>query len=514
MKRPSLQVRCALYTRKSVTEGLDQEFNSLHAQREAGEAYVASQKHQGWVNLPDHYDDGGFTGGNMARPALKRLIADIEAGKVDCVVVYKIDRLSRSLLDFARLMELFERRKVSFVSVTQSFDTGTSMGRLMLNVLTSFAQFEREIISERTRDKIAATRRKGKWTGGPPVLGYDLDRDAQRLVVNRAEAERVRTIFALYLEHGSFMPVLEELARRGWVNKRHLTKKEVHRGGKPFCRPSLYRVLANPLYAGKVRYRDELFAGEHEAIVDAKTWNRVQQTLRRNGEAKGNRHGNSGALLKGLLRCKSCNRAMTPAHSTKGGRRYSYYACTGAQKKGWASCPSKSVPAQAIESFVLGRIRSIGQNPEVLHETLAQTRAIQESRSVELQKEMRAIARDLARWHEEVRDLASEPASGSSAGRLADLHERIAQAERQQAELHREAERLASSQVDDAEIAQALRQFDPAWECLTPKERARLVDLLIERIEYDGAATKVAITFHPDALRLLADELEALEMSA
>src|SRR5690242_484799 len=238
-------VRCAVYTRKSTEEGLEQEFSSLDAQREAAEAYVRSQAGEGWALLPERYDDGGFTGGNMDRPALRRLLADIEAGKIDAVIVYKVDRLSRSLLDFARLMELFERHRVSFVSITQQFNSATSMGRLVLNVLLSFAQFEREIIAERTRDKIAATRRKGKWAGGRPLLGYDVDPRGGRLLVNVEEAQRVRAIFGLYLEHGGLLPVVQELERRGWANKRWQTKKGQQRGGRPFTKTSLHRLLTN-----------------------------------------------------------------------------------------------------------------------------------------------------------------------------------------------------------------------------------------------------------------------------
>jgi site-specific DNA recombinase len=251
-------IRCAIYTRKSTEEGLEQEFNSLDAQRESGEAYIKSQAHEGWECLPGHYDDGGFTGGNMERPALKRLLADIEAGKIDCVVVYKVDRLSRSLLDFARMMETFEKHHVSFVSVTQQFNTASSMGRLVLNVLLSFAQFEREIISERTRDKIAAARRKGKWAGGHPLLGYDIDPQGFKLVVNEDEAFRVRTIFDLYLEHQAMIPVIKELDRRGWLNKRWTTRKGHERGGKPFTKTSLHKLLTNVAYIGKVRYKDEV----------------------------------------------------------------------------------------------------------------------------------------------------------------------------------------------------------------------------------------------------------------
>src|SRR6266851_7186859 len=229
-------IRCAIYTRKSTEVGLEQNFNSLDAQREACLAYIQSQRHEGWKCLPTHYDDGGFTGGNMDRPALQRLLADVEAGQIDCVVIYKLDRLSRSLLDFARIIGVLEKHHVSFVSITQQFNSATSMGRLVLNVLLSFAQFEREIISERTRDKIAATRRKGKWAGGHPLLGYDVDPRGVFLTVNEPEAARVRQIFALYLKHEGLLPVVEELERRSWVTKRWVTRKGRARGGRVFTK--------------------------------------------------------------------------------------------------------------------------------------------------------------------------------------------------------------------------------------------------------------------------------------
>ena len=273
-------VRCAIYTRKSTEEGLQQEFNSLDAQRESAEAFVASQQHEGWTCLPERYDDGGFTGGNMERPALTRLMADVEAGKVDCAVAYKVDRLSRSLLDFARMMQAFDTHRVSFVSVTQQFNTATSMGRLVLNVLLSFAQFEREIIGERTRDKIAATRRKGKWSGGRPLLGFDVDPRGYRLVVNEDEAVRVRAVFDLYLRHQALPPVARELAIRGWVNKRWQTRAGHESGGDPFTKTGLRRLLTNVLYAGQVRYKDEVHDGEQPAIVDPGVFRRVQELLR------------------------------------------------------------------------------------------------------------------------------------------------------------------------------------------------------------------------------------------
>src|SRR6516225_2594454 len=232
-------VRCAIYTRKSSEEGLDQAFTSLDAQREAALAYVHSQQHAGWIALTECYDDGGYGGGTMDRPALAQLLRQIQPGQIDCLIVYKVDRFSRSLLDFAKMMEILDRHQVAFVSVTQNFSTATSMGRLVLHILLSFAQFEREIIAERTRDKIAATRRKGKWCGGMPLLGYDVDLRTTRLVVNEEEAERVRAIFRLYRELKALQPVLQELASRGWVNKRWLTRKGRLRGGNPFTKTTL-----------------------------------------------------------------------------------------------------------------------------------------------------------------------------------------------------------------------------------------------------------------------------------
>jgi site-specific DNA recombinase len=258
---PKPVVRCAVYTRKSTDEGLAQEFNSLDAQREAAEAYISSQRHEGWALVSTGYDDGGFSGANMDRPALRRLLADIDAGKIDCVVVYKLDRLSRSLLDFVRIMEAFEKRGVSFVSVTQQFNTNASLGRLLLNILLSFAQFEREMIAERTRDKMSAARRRGKWVGGIPVLGYDVDPRGGKLAVNETEAEQVRAIFNLYREYRSLIPVVRELNQRGWTTKSWATKEGREHRGQSFTKNALYRLLTNVIYVGQVNHKGYLFTG-------------------------------------------------------------------------------------------------------------------------------------------------------------------------------------------------------------------------------------------------------------
>jgi len=507
-------VRCAIYTRKSTDEGLEREFNSLDAQREAGEAYIASQKHEGWVCLPERYDDGGFTGGNMDRPAMKRLLADIETGRIDCIVVYKVDRLSRSLLDFARVMDTFEKHSVSFVSVTQQFNTTTSMGRLTLNILLSFAQFEREIISERTRDKIAATRRKGKWSGGMPMLGYDVDLRGGRLLVNEDEARTVRAIFDLYLEHESLIETAKELDARGWTTKRWTTRKGKERGGKPFAKNSLFKLLTNLIYLGKITYKDEVYEGEHPAIVDDGIFERLQRLLKRNGRSGGKHVRNRfGALLKGLIRCVPCECGMVPTHSTKNGnKRYRYYVCANAQSRGWHTCPSPSVPAPELERFVIDQIKSIGRDTDLLAETLKESRHQREEAIGRLEAEKRALERELNRHNVELRKLAGQ--DGSATDRLADLQDSIRTAEQRATEVREQIIALSRELVDAREVGDACRLFDPLWETLTAREQARILHLLIKGVDYDGPNETVSIIFHPTGIKTLANELSQQEVTA
>jgi site-specific DNA recombinase len=352
-------VRCAVYTRKSTEEGLDQDFNSLHAQREAAEAYIVSQKHLGWALVPTHYDDGGFTGGNLDRPALQQLLEDIDAHRVDVIVVYKVDRLSRSLLDFARLVDRFDQRSVSFVSVTQQFNTTSSLGRLTLNILLSFAQFERELIGERTRDKMSAARRKGKWVGGTPVLGYDVAAGGGRLMVNDKESRRVRDIFALFAQHQSLAAVVAELTRRRWKTKSWTSQNGRAHTGRYFGKASLRRLLTNAIYAGQVEHRGAIYPGEQPSIVEPSVWQEINNELRSNRRAgTGAIRAPQNALLAGLLTCKSCQRPMAPTYTAKPGRRYRYYVCKSARQNGWSSCPTKSVPAGMIENSVVDQLRA------------------------------------------------------------------------------------------------------------------------------------------------------------
>jgi site-specific DNA recombinase len=386
------KIRCAVYTRKSTEEGLDQEFNSLEAQREAAEAYIQSQRQLGWTLVAQRYDDGGFTGGNLGRPALQRLLADVEAQRIQCVVVYKVDRLSRSLLDFARLIDRFDQRSVNFVSVTQQFNTTTSLGRLTLNILLSFAQFEREIIGERTRDKMCAARRRCKWTGGMPVLGYDVDPRGGRLLINEKEATRVREIFGLYESHRSVAAVLEEVERRRWTTKSWTTKHGARHEGSSFTKATLLRLLTNALYRGKVEHNGALYAGEHAALVEPEVWEKV------NGELRGARRAGSrmvrtpqNTLLQGLLYCGSCSQPMVPTYTSKGERRFPYYICRTAQRNGRQSCPTKSIAARIIEESVIEQVRSalnVEEAREQLHVSETERQAFAENQSGEFIRSM------------------------------------------------------------------------------------------------------------------------------
>ncbi len=505
---PPPQCRCAIYTRKSSEEGLKQEFNSLDAQREAAEAYIASQRNEGWTALPDRYDDGGFSGGNVDRPGLKSLMADIEAGKIDCVVVYKVDRLSRSLMDFARLMEVFDRHKVSFVSVTQHFNTTHSMGRLTLNILLSFAQFEREIIGERIRDKIAAAKKRGKWGGGPPPFGYDVDRSngSPRLVVNPAEASRVRHIFERYLELGSLLSVGEDLCKRGWKTKSWRTKAGVVRGGVEWDRHSVYCTLTNPIYMGKVVHKGETYQGQHEAIVEEEMFRRAHVLMQKNSRTRGNELRNQfGALLRKLLYCKGCGSAMVHTFTRRGNKAYRYYVCCNAIKKGRARCQTGSLPALEIEKAVVEQIRCVGQDQSVLEETLSASRAQADAAIEQLDAELRIVNRGLGRNHAEIRRLATtEPASSASAGRITDLNDQIREAERRASEIGAAVERHRAEVLSAEDLHAAFADFDNVWTALAPREQVRMLQLLINKVVYDALDSSIEVSFYPSGVKALA----------
>ncbi len=355
--------RCAIYTRVSDDEGLEQEFNSLDAQREAGEFHIKAQTQAGWVILPERYDDGGFSAKDLERPAARRLLQDIKEGKIDIVVVYKIDRLSRNMADFVDLMKLFEKHNVTFVSVTQHFNTETAMGKLILNILQSFAQFEREMTAERIRDKVAASKKKGMWMGGPPPLGYDVVN--QKLEINKAEADTVSFIFSRFLETGSTTALMRELDAKGLRSKSWVSvRKQKKHGGTPIAKVQIYKILRNPLYIGKVRHKEQLYEGQHKAIVDHKTWDKIQRMID-NRASKTIRiaRTDAPALLRGLL-FDPDGYALCTAASNKGNKVYRYYVSTQAVKKSYDHCPIKNIPAHMLEEIVTDQIKRLLVRPE------------------------------------------------------------------------------------------------------------------------------------------------------
>ena len=420
------KLRCAVYTRKSSEEGLDMAFNSLDAQRDACAAYIASQKSEGWVALPGRYDDGGFSGGTLERPALRRLLADIEAGRIDIVVVYKIDRLSRSLMDFAKLVEVFDRHNVTFVSVTQSFNTTTSMGRLTLNILLSFAQFEREVIGERIRDKFAASRARGMWMGGHPPLGYDV-RD-RKLVVNDVEAAAVRSVFERFLAVGSAATLAQTLAAERMTTKR----------GHPIDKGTVYKLLNNRVYVGEAVHKGTAYPGEHQPIVSRALWDKVHAILAESPRTRaGHTRAQTPALLKGLIYGPT-GAAMSPTHTRRGDKLYRYYVSQSVLKRGADACPVGRVPAAEIEGAVVDQLRGLLRAPEVIVGT----------------------------W------------------------------------------RSARPEIDglsEAEVREALEGLDPLWDELFPAEQARIVQLLVERIEI--GLEGVDIRLRVDGLARLVHEL-------
>ncbi len=389
------RMRCAVYTRKSTDEGLDQEYNSIDAQRDAGHAYIASQRAEGWIPVADDYDDPAFSGGNMERPALRRMMADIEAGKIDVVVIYKIDRLTRSLADFSKMVEVFERFGVSFVSVTQQFNTTTSMGRLMLNIMLSFAQLEREVTGERIRDKIAASKRKGMWMGGVPPLGYDVEN--RRLVPNENEANLIRHIFQRFVELGSGTLLFKELKLDGVTSKAWTTQDGKTREGKPIDKGLIYKLLNNRTYLGELRHKEQWYQAEHPPIISRELWDQVHAILATNGRVRGNdTRATVPYLLKGIV-FGNDGRALSPFHTTKkNGRRYRYYVPQRENKEHAGASGLPRLPAAELESAVLDQLRAVLRSPDLLSDVLP--RAIELDPSLDEAKVTVAMNRLDAIW--------------------------------------------------------------------------------------------------------------------
>lgn len=469
--------RAAIYTRKSTSAGLEQDFNSLDAQRERCEHYARAQ---GWQTVGT-YDDGGFTGANIDRPAFQRLLADVDAGAIDVVLVYKVDRLSRSLLDFARVMDRLHTASAAFVSVTQNFSTADAMGRLTLNMLMSFAEFEREMIAERTRDKIVAARRKGKWTGGTVPIGYDVVE--RKLVKNAPEAIMVREVFDLYEAHSSVLDVLREMRGRG--RKRR---------GAAWSKDAILRVLRNPLYAGLIAAGSELCDAEHEPIIDRAQFERVRARLARPPATQISISGrNPNYLLRGLLRCGQCGAAMTPG----GSRGYRYYRCVTRDKVGVTGCKARPLAAKAIEAFVVERLAALASDRAHVEALALRVRERFAADSRVLSGERKALAARIATLESEAETLL--PAAARLRGRASKLAaERIEAAstavESTRAELAAIETRLAALQaaeVDAAWVGGALADFDSLWALMTPENRRRLVSALVERADVDEGTHEI-----------------------
>jgi site-specific DNA recombinase len=503
--------RCAIYTRKSTSVGLEQEFNSLDAQREACEQYIANRAHDGWSLLPERYDDGGFTGANLERPAFQKLLQDIDAGKLDLVVVYKVDRLSRSLLDFAQVMHRFHQAGVAFVSVTQNFSTADAMGRLTLNMLMSFAEFEREMIAERTRDKMAAARKKGKWIGGRVPLGYRVE--GGKLVIDEDEAILVREIFRVYQEEKSLIATADVLNARGWRTKRCSTKTGKHTGGLRWDKGSVHRQLTNQVYIGKVDFQGQIYEGEHEAIIDEATFTRVQQLLKSQGpQGSNDRRCRLDFLLRGLLRCRVCSSAMSPRWSTSRGREYRYYVCTRVASSGRQACSVRSVPADAIEEFVVKQIRALAVRPEMLARVTEMLQQQRGQRVPAIEQELAQLTAEHRRCREEGRRVLQAIGEGNArqssmaAERLAELDEQALQLERRMAELRDELATIERETVSLDDVQRAIALFDPIWDMLFPRERSRILHLLLETAVYDGIKGELELQFHPLGISRLAAE--------
>ncbi|MCC7408108.1 MAG: recombinase family protein [Phycisphaeraceae bacterium] len=507
MSKPMRDVRCAIYTRKSHEEGLDQEFNSLDAQRLSAEAYIESQRHEGWKLIRKRYDDAAYSGGTLDRPALKSLLDDIQAGHIDCVVVYKVDRLSRSLLDFAKLISLFDEHSVSFVSVTQQFNTTTSMGRLTLNILLSFAQFEREIIGERIRDKKLATARQGKYGGSGPILGLDVvDR---KYVVNREEARLVRDIFDRFEKLESCRKVAVALNAEGLRTKRRKTTRSGKlRGDRPWTQRSVYEVLINRRYMGQIVHKGKAYPGEHEAIVPSEQFERVQVQLSANKTYTHKHQVKHFVLLRRMIRCGHCGSRVQPTWTRKNAsRQYRYYACTRRVKEGYGQCPLPNLPAGQIETAVVDQLRALLRHPDVIARTY---REISKSGTTGPDPATLARLDELRRRREQTQKSiravlnVADQDDGFMADELKRLNGELRSLDKSSRDLEAQAARGAPVDLD--RVGEALRAIDPIWDVLIPEEQRRIAQLLIEEITVSTSG--IDIRFRTNGIEQIVEELQ------
>lgn len=483
---------CAVYTRKSVDDGsLDRDFNSIEAQREAGEAYIASQKANGWVCLPDRYDDGGWSGGNMERPALKRLMGDIESGKVNTIVCYKIDRLSRSLVDFAELQTVFERHHTNFVSVTQEINTSTSSGRMMLNILMTFAQFEREVITERVRDAISGAKRRGKFCGGVQVLGYKHDTKERKLYIVEKEAKTVRILFEKYISLGSLKQVVHEANLLGLKTKEWTSATGKLHAAKPWDTGSLYRILSNPIYAGYVRHYKTNYEGEHEPIISRTDWEQVQAMMATHGTSAPRRHTAQLQPFTGLVKCGHCRRALTPTYTKRHGRKYCYYICQASSKNPDHVCPLKRIPSGDLEQAVLKQLSALFKTPSILRATLEAVRLKEETLKANYERDLEILQKQMAELKTNALTVETDFDEIKKVGeRLTAIRRKL---------------NLLREPVTQDEIIAALSDTAALWEFMFPGARNELAQMVIAGIEV--FADKINLTLRVDGLKDLAEEM-------
>lgn len=497
-------IKCAIYTRKSTDENLNTDFNSLDSQREYCQSFIKSREGEGWKLHPEEYNDPGFTGGNINRPGLRKLLYDARNKKFQVVVCYKYDRLSRNTKDFLHILEIFDQNQVAFVSVTQPIDTTSSVGRLMRSILMDFSQFEREMISERTRDKMAAMAKRGKWIGSNPILGYNYNPDKKLLEVNPSEAKRVKEIFAIYLKEKSLRISAQTANNKGYRMKSWIARNSnIKKGGAKFNKTNLLRILTNPVFLGKIRYKGQLYKGEHSPIIDEKLFNNVSKILDANNngavfQPKRKEVGHN-FLLQGIIRCGTCGYAMAPNYAYSRGRKFFYYKCVSVSKMDPSACEVKSISAKEIDRFVLERLSFLAQNQSVVENIVSQSQAsIDSTLPLKLKKKSHLMA-ELGRIQREasnlVRVLAEEGLASQRKGFIMDeldkLNVRQEEIKGMTENTAKDIQALEERKVEASVIRNNLHNFTQVFHRLQPKEKRELVRLFVKEAVFDKAKGKI-----------------------
>lgn len=516
-KTENERIACGVYTRVSTPGQMNGEFTSIDSQSNYCESFIESQNGNGWHLAPDVYSDPGLSGSTLERPGLQKLLLDVRAGHIQMVIVYRFDRISRSSRDFHNLCDELEDLGIGVVSVTEQINTNEPAGKAMRSVMAAFNQLEVDTIKKRTRDKIAEAKRQGRWCGGLTPTGYRVHPDGGKLETAPEEAEAVRVIFKLYLKLQSLMAVAEELNRRGWLTKRHETKTGKIWGGKRWNKKSVHHLITNPLYVGEIRHKGETYEGKHEALVSRKTWDKVQKLRQANRRCSSSAtRNNYRHLLRGMVYCKSCQSLMLPTVTKKNGRTYKYLVCSSATQNGWHTCPHPSVSAPRIEAFVVDMIKAIGSDPALQEATLAEVSRSLKDGLPALKGERQRLQGQLRRARGEIEGLVSalasgEPNSESVTSRLKELEDQVKTLNERLVEIGDQIRAANSGLADRETLISALKVFTPIWDLLFPMEQERIIRLLIERIDFDGVASKIELTFRPAGIMTLAKEITQTE---